>query len=142
ISSGWYSASLNNPDNKKFAAAMNRDYQQDPGYYSVGAYGAALMLEQALKDVNGRIEEKAAFMGALRKMQLANDPRGKVKLDALGNPVMDIYVRKVERVGGKLTNTVVKTYPAVTQFWTYTMRDFLANPVYSRDYPPANNIEK
>ncbi|MDB5941408.1 MAG: Extracellular ligand-binding receptor, partial [Ramlibacter sp.] len=115
ISSGWYSASLNNPDNKKFAAAMNRDYQQDPGYYSVGAYGAALMLEQALKDVNGRIEEKAAFMGALRKMQLANDPRGKVKLDALGNPVMDIYVRKVERVGGKLTNTVVKTYPAVTQ---------------------------
>jgi branched-chain amino acid transport system substrate-binding protein len=56
--------------------------------------------------------------------------------------VMDIYVRKVERVNGKLVNTVIKTYPAVSQFWTYSTRDFLAAPVYSRDYPPANNLEK
>jgi branched-chain amino acid transport system substrate-binding protein len=55
---------------------------------------------------------------------------------------MDMYIRKVERKGGKLTNTVIKTYPAVTQFWTYNKAGFLANPVYSRDYPPANNIEK
>ena len=142
ISSGWYTASLNNPDNKKFVAAMNRDYQQDPGYYSMGAYGAALMLEQALKDVKGKIEDKPAFMAALRKVQLSNDPRGKITLDALGNPVMDIYVRKVERVNGKLSNTVIKTYPAVSQFWTYNTKDFLANPVYTRDYPPANHIEK
>ncbi|MBC7468594.1 MAG: ABC transporter substrate-binding protein [Ramlibacter sp.] len=142
ISSGWYSATLANADNKKFVASMNRDYQQDPGYYSMGAYGAALMLEQALKDVKGKIEDKAAFMAALRKVQLSNDPRGKISLDALGNPVMDIYVRKVERVNGKLSNSVIKTYPAVSQFWTYNTKDFLANPVYTRDYPPANNIEK
>jgi branched-chain amino acid transport system substrate-binding protein len=142
VSAGWYAASLTNAENRKFVAAMNRDYQQDPGYYSMGAYGAALMLEQALKDVKGRIEDKPAFMAALRKVQLSNDPRGKVSLDALGNPVMDIYVRKVERVNGKLSNTVVKTYPAVGQFWTYSTKDFLAAPVYGRDYPPANNIEK
>lgn len=142
ISSGWYTAGINNPDNKRFVQSMNREYQQDPGYYSMGAYGAALMLEQALKDVKGKIEDKAAFMAALRKVQLSNDPRGKVSLDALGNPVMDIYVRKVERINGKLSNTVIKTYPAVSQFWTYNKKDFLANPVYSRDYPPANNIEK
>ena len=142
VSAGWYAASLTNAENRKFVAAMNRDSQQDPGYYSMGAYGAALMLEQALKDVNGRIEDKPAFMAALRKVHLGNDPRGKVSLDALGNPVLDIYVRKVERVNGKLSNTVVKTYPAVSQFWTYSTRDFLAAPVYSRDYPPASNIER
>ena len=142
VSSGWYTASLGNADNKKFVAAMNRDYQQDPGYYSMGAYGAALMLEQALKEVKGKIEDKAAFMAALRNVQIANDPRGKISLDALGNPVMDIHVRKVERVGGKLVNSVVKTYPAVSQFWTYPTKDFLASPVYARDYPPAANIEK
>ena len=142
LSSGWYTASLGNADNKKFVAAMNRDYQQDPGYYSMGAYGAALMLEQALKEVKGKIEDKQAFMAALRNVQLANDPRGKISLDALGNPVMDIHVRKVDRVGGKLVNTVVKTYPAVSQFWTYNTKDFLANPVYARDYPPAANLEK
>lgn len=142
ISSGWYAAGINNPDNKRFVQNMNRDYQQEPGYYSIGAYGAALMLEQALKEVKGRIEDKKAFMAALRNVQLDNDPRGKFSLDALGNPVMDIYVRKVERKGGKLSNTVIKTYPSVSQFWTYNTREFLANPVYSRDYPPANNIEK
>ena len=142
ISAGWYAASIDNADNKRFVQSINRDYQQDPGYYSMGAYGAALMLEQALKEVKGKIEDKAAFMAALRNVQLSNDPRGKISLDALGNPVMDIHVRKVERKNGKLTNTVVKTYPAVSQFWTYSRKDFLANPVYTRDYPAANNIEK
>jgi branched-chain amino acid transport system substrate-binding protein len=142
VSAGWYAASLGNADNKKFVASMNRDYQQDPGYYSMGAYGAALMLEQALKEVKGKIEDKPAFMAALRNVQLANDPRGKVSLDALGNPVMDIHVRKVERVNGKLVNSIVKTYPAVSQFWAYNKKDFLANPVYSRDYPAAANLEK
>jgi branched-chain amino acid transport system substrate-binding protein len=142
ISAGWYTATLNNPNNKKFAAEMNRDYKHDPGYYSVGAYGAALMLEQALKDVKGKIEDKPAFMAALRKVQLTNDPRGKLTLDALGQPVMDIYIRKVAKVNGKLVNSVVKTYPAVSQFWTYKQSDFLAAPVYSRDYPQAKNLEK
>jgi branched-chain amino acid transport system substrate-binding protein len=142
ISSGWYSATLDNPNNKKFVAEMNRDYKQDPGYYSVGAYSSALMLEQALKDVKGKIEDKQAFMAALRKVQLTNDPRGKISLDALGNPIMDIYIRKVERKNGKLVNAVIKTYPQVSQFWTYKQADFLAAPVYSRDYPPAKNLEK
>jgi branched-chain amino acid transport system substrate-binding protein len=40
-------------------------------------------------------------------------------------------------VGGKLTNTVVHTYPMVSQFWTYKADEFLKLPAYSRDYPPA-----
>jgi branched-chain amino acid transport system substrate-binding protein len=142
VSAGWYSATLDNPNNKKFVAEMNRDYKQDPGYYSVGAYSSALMLEQALKDVKGKIEDKQAFMAALRKVHLTNDPRGNISLDALGNPIMDIYIRKVERKNGKLVNAVIKTYPQVSQFWTYKQADFLAAPVYSRDYPPAKNLEK
>jgi len=142
VSSGWYAATIDNPNNKRFAAAINRDYKQDPGYYSIGAYGAALMLEEAVKAVKGKVEDKAAFMAALRNVRVANDPRGNITLDALGNPVMDVYIRKVERQNGKLVNAIVKTYPAVSQFWTYNRKDFLANPVYSRDYPPAAHLEK
>ena len=142
ISNGWYTAALDNPNNKKFVQAINRETKDDPGYYGVGAYGAALMMEQALKTVNGKVEDRNAFMAALRNVQVPNDPRGDVKLDALGNPVMDVYIRKVERKNGKLVNTVIKTYPAVTQFWTYEKKDFLASPVYSRDYPLAKNLEK
>ena len=142
VSSGWYTAALDNPNNKKFVQAINKETKDDPGYYGVGAYGAALMMEQALKAVNGKVEDRNAFMAALRNVQVPNDPRGDFKLDALGNPVMDVYIRKVERKNGKLVNSVVKTYPAVTQFWTYEKKDFLASPVYSRDYPLAKNLEK
>jgi branched-chain amino acid transport system substrate-binding protein len=142
VSNGWYTAALDNPNNKRFVQAINKETKDDPGYYTVGAYGAALMMEQALKTVNGKVEDRNAFMAALRNVQVPNDPRGEVRLDALGNPVMDVYIRKVERKNGKLVNTVVKTYPAVSQFWTYEKKDFLANPVYSRDYPVAKNIEK
>ncbi|MEP7056724.1 MAG: ABC transporter substrate-binding protein [Caldimonas sp.] len=142
VSSGWYAATIDNPNNKRFVAGINRDYKQDPGYYSIGAYGAALMLEEAVKAVKGKVEDKAAFMAALRNVRVPADPRGNVSLDALGNPVMDVYIRKVERRDGKLVNAIVKTYPAVSQFWTYSRKDFLASPVYSRDYPPAANLEK
>jgi len=142
ISSGWYAAGINNPANLRLVKEMNATYKMDPGYYSMGAYNAGLMLEQALKDTKGNIENKQQFMAALKTVQINNDPLGKFKLDALGNPVMDVYIRKVQQVNGKLSNTVIKTYPNVTQFWTYKTSDFLANPVYSRDYPPANNLEK
>jgi branched-chain amino acid transport system substrate-binding protein len=142
VSAGWYTAAIGNANNKRFVDAMQREYKEDPGYYSIGAYGAALMLEQAVKAINGKVEDKDALMAALRKVELTNDPRGTLKLDALGNPLMDVYIRKVERKDGKLVNSVVKTYPAVSQFWKYDQKEFLASPVYSRDYPPAKNIEK
>jgi branched-chain amino acid transport system substrate-binding protein len=53
------------------------------------------------------------------------------------NPTENIYILKVERVGGKLVNVPIHTYPMVSQFWTYKPEDFLKLPVYSRDYPPA-----
>jgi branched-chain amino acid transport system substrate-binding protein len=142
VSSGWYTAGIANANNKKFVDAMRKEYKEDPGYYSIGAYGAALMLEQAAAAVKGKVEDREAFMAALRKVEVANDPRGMIKLDALGNPLMDVYIRKVERKDGRLVNSVVKTYPAVSQFWKYDTKDFLANPVYSRDWPPAKNLEK
>jgi branched-chain amino acid transport system substrate-binding protein len=43
----------------------------------------------------------------------------------------------VERVGGKLQNTVIHTFTNVSQFWTYRPEDYLKNPVYSRDWPPC-----
>jgi branched-chain amino acid transport system substrate-binding protein len=141
VSSGWYTAAIDTPANKAFAQAINRDYGADPGYYTVGAYGAALMLEQALRAIGGKIEDKDAFMKALRTATVAGDPRGVIKLDEYGNPVMSVYVRKVERKDGKLANTVLKTYPDVSQFWTYDPKQFLASPVYARDYPPAKNLE-
>jgi branched-chain amino acid transport system substrate-binding protein len=72
---------------------------------------------------------------------LADTPRGAIKFDQYGNVVGDVFIRKCERKGGQLVNTVIKTYPNVSQFWTYEEKAFLAAPVYGRDSPPAKNLE-
>jgi branched-chain amino acid transport system substrate-binding protein len=68
--------------------------------------------------------------------------RGPVKFDELGNVVGNVYLRKVMRKDGRLVNSVFKTYPDVSQFWTYGKQAFLASPVYSRDFPPAKYLQK
>jgi branched-chain amino acid transport system substrate-binding protein len=138
---GWYAAGIDSPDNKRFVAAVNKEYGVDPGYYTLGAYSAGVLVEAAAKAVNGKVEDKEAFMKALRNPGTVHDARGDWKIDEYGNPTMTMFIRKVERKDGKLVNAVVKTYPNTSQFWTYDPKAFLAAPVYSRDVPPAKNLE-
>jgi branched-chain amino acid transport system substrate-binding protein len=138
---GWYAAGIDSTENKRFVSAVNNEYGVDPGYYTLGAYSAGVLVEAAAKAVNGKVEDKEAFMKALRNPGTVRDPRGDWIFDEYGNPVMTMYIRKVERKDGKLVNTVVKSYPNTSQFWTYDPKTFLAAPVYSRDSPPARNLE-
>lgn len=132
-----YSAALENPANKKFAAAYEAKYKQVPSYYSEGTYVAGVALKAALEATGGDIENVDRFLTALRRVDLSDSPRGPMKFDAYGNPIMNIYVRKVEKVNGRLQNTVIHTFPNISQFWTYKPEEFLKNPVYSRDNPPC-----
>jgi len=99
------------------------------------------VLEHAVKQIKGNVEDKAAFMKALKEAKVPETLRGPVSFDKYGNVIGNIYMRKVERKGGKLVNAVVKTYPDVSQFWKYNEEEFLKSPVYSRDFPPAKNLE-
>jgi branched-chain amino acid transport system substrate-binding protein len=136
----WYSAELDNPVNRKFAPAFRTEAKYDPGFYAAATYTDAAVLEAALTAVQGKIEDKKAFMAALKKTNVLAC-RGPVTFDDYGNVVGNVYIRRVERKDGRLVNAVVFTYPAVSQFWTYDPKAFLANPVYSRDWPPAKNLE-
>lgn len=134
-----YSAALDNPANKKFVADYQKKFDQVPSYYSEGTYVAMLALEDALKANGGDVEDTDKLLQALRKVDLSSAPRGPIKFDGYGNPVENIYVRKVEKVNGKLQNTVVHTFPSVSQFWTYGAEKFLKDPVYGRDWPPCKH---
>jgi branched-chain amino acid transport system substrate-binding protein len=107
--------------------------------YSEGTYVAGVALKAALEATGGDIESVDRFLASLRRVDLSDSPRGPMRFDDCGNPVQDIYVRKVERVGGRLQNTVIHPFPALSQFWTYKAEDYLGNPVYSRDYPPCKS---
>lgn len=134
-----YSAALNNPVNRKFVQAYEAKFKQVPSYYSEGTYVAGLQLKRALESIGGDAENTERLVAALRKVELTDTPRGSIRFDEYGNPIQNIYVRKVERVGGKLQNTVIYTFQNVSQFWTYKPDEYLKNPVYSRDYPPCKH---
>jgi branched-chain amino acid transport system substrate-binding protein len=141
LSGNWYSAQLDNEINKRFVAAIQRDYKVDPGVYAAETYLCGEVLDHAAKAIGGKLEDKNALNKALHEAKVPDTLRGPVSFDKYGNVVGNIFIRKVEKKGGKLVNTVVKTYPDVSQFWTYNVDEFLKNPVYSRDYPPAKNLE-
>jgi branched-chain amino acid transport system substrate-binding protein len=131
---------LANPINAKFAPAFRKAFGYDPGYYAAGSYVSGEVLEGALEAIKGKFADKDGLMAALKKTNIQT-ARGPVRFDSFGNVVGDVYIRQVERKDGRLVNGVIKTYPNVSQFWTYDQKQFLANPVYSRDYPPAKNLE-
>lgn len=141
VSGGWYSAAIDTPENKKVVEAFRKAGLSDPGYYSAGAYTAAMFLDLALQKIKGNIEDKAAFMKALRSLDVKDSFRGPMRIDEYGNPVLTVYIRKVEKKNGKLQNTVIQSYPDVSQFWKYNPKEFLSAPVYSRDYPKAAYLE-
>jgi len=62
---------------------------------------------EAIKAINGDVENRGKLMGALKKVELKDVPRGPMKLDNYGNPIQNIYIRKVEKKGGELQNTVI-----------------------------------
>jgi branched-chain amino acid transport system substrate-binding protein len=140
LTTSWYSAELDNPLNKVFAPAFRKQVKYDPGYYAGSTYLAGQILEAALKTVKANAEDKKALMTAIRSNNVETI-RGPIKFDEFGNVVGDVYIRKVTRSDGRLVNSVIKTYRDVSQFWTYDKAEFLKNPVYSRDFPPAKNLE-
>jgi branched-chain amino acid transport system substrate-binding protein len=138
ISSCWYSAQLDNPINKRFVAAYRADNGYDPGQYAAGTYLYGEVLYAAIEALKGRVEDKQAFIKALRGVRV-DTLRGPIAFDEYGNVVGNIYIRKVEKKDARLVNTNLYTYPNVSQFWTYDPKEFLKQPVYSRDWPPMKS---
>jgi branched-chain amino acid transport system substrate-binding protein len=141
ITGNWYSAQLDFPINKRFVAAIQRDYKVDPGVYAAETYVCGEVLDHALKQIGGKAEDRELLNKALHEAKVPDTVRGPLSFDKYGNAVGNSYIRKVEKKDGKYVNSVVKTYPNVSQFWTYNEDEFLKAPVYSRDFPPAKNLE-
>jgi branched-chain amino acid transport system substrate-binding protein len=134
-----YSQALDNPQNQKFAKAFEAKNGKMASYYSEACYTNARWIAEAVKALGGKVEDRDAFLAALKKVEVKDTPRGPISIDRWGNPVQNIYIRKVERVGGRLQNTVIATIPAVSQFWKFNPDEYVKLPLYSRDYPPCKH---
>src|SRR6059036_2113401 len=133
-----WAPTLATPANRTYMKLAEAKVGKTPAYFTAVMYSAGRWVAEAAKIVEGKVEDRERFLAAIRKAsETVEDPRGPIKLDESGNPTQNVYILKVERIDGKLTNTVLHTYPMVSQFWTYKPDEFLKLPAYGRDYPPA-----
>jgi branched-chain amino acid transport system substrate-binding protein len=143
VSALMYSAAIPTPKNEAFVKAYRKKFDKVPGYYSEGNYSTAQWIDEALTKHKGVYPGPAEFIKTMASITL-DAPRGTVKLDPeTKSPIENVYIKKVTKTKmfgyekEELWNTVIKTYPAVSTFWTYDKAKFLAQPVYSREFPPC-----
>jgi branched-chain amino acid transport system substrate-binding protein len=111
-----YTPTIDTAENRRFVQAFNRKYRKDPVYNNHLGYLAAKVAGEAIKAVNGTVEDQARFLDALRRVRF-DAPGGAFRFDDKQNAVIPTYLRKVERKDGKLQNTVFDVVPDVDQFW-------------------------
>src|ERR1700741_553667 len=146
VSALQYSAALDTPKNAEFVKAYRAKYSKVPSYFSESNYTTAQLIDEVMKKAGGKWPGPEQFVTTMAGLKI-DAVRGPVSFDEFRNPVQNIYVKKVEKKKmfgydkDELWNTVIKTYPAVGQFWTYGKEAFLQQPVYSRDFPPCKNCE-
>jgi len=132
-----YSTALKTSENIKFQERGRklRKGEDPPGFFAIN-YTAARFIIQAIESINGNVEDTDAFIKAMKSLKLQS-LRGPLKLDKYGHPIQNQYIRRMEKVGGSYQNTVIKTYPMVTQFFKFDPEKYLKQPSYTRDYPPC-----
>jgi branched-chain amino acid transport system substrate-binding protein len=133
-----WAPTIDNPANRAFVQLAEAKVKRTPSYFHAVMYSSGRWIIEAAKALGGQVEDRDRFLAALRRASDSTpDPRGPIKLDEYGNPTQNVYIVKVEKVDGRLQNTVIHTYPMVSQFWTYKADEFLKTPPYDRNYPPV-----
>ena len=118
VSALHYSAALTTPENQKFVKNYTAKYGDSPNMFAEQGYVSAQVIVKALDATGGNTSDKAQLLAAIRKVQF-DAPRGPFKFDQkTQNVIFDTYIRKVEKVNGKLVNTVIKSIPNVSDYWT------------------------
>jgi branched-chain amino acid transport system substrate-binding protein len=131
-----YSAGIDTPENKKFVRDFIKKYKMVPSWMAEFAYTMGLFSKSAIDAIGGKVEDRKAFLKEVYKVKI-NAPRGPVSLDSYGNAIQNVYVSKIIKVkdpdlGDIKINTPIKTYKAVSQFWKYDPKKFLAEGPYKR----------
>jgi branched-chain amino acid transport system substrate-binding protein len=111
VTSFHYSEAHNSPENKAYTAAYYKAYPKDrPNFMSVGGYDGMHLIAEVLKKTNGNTDAEK-FVEAAKGMKWIS-PRGPISIDpATRDIVQTVYIRKTERVAGKLQNVEFDQIP-------------------------------
>ncbi len=112
ITSGNYDYNHKSKMNAAFVKAYNAAAGRNPDFFAVGAWDGMHLIYAALKKTKGNTDADKLIAAA--KGMKWQSPRGMISIDpATRDIVQTVYVRKVEKVGGKLVNVEIAKIPNV-----------------------------
>jgi len=92
--------------NAKFVAAYNAAWGRNPDFFSVGGWDGMHLIHEALKKTGGKTDAEALIAAA--KGMKWESPRGPIAIDPETRDIVQtVYIRRVERVGGRLLNVEI-----------------------------------
>ncbi|MEZ4734219.1 MAG: ABC transporter substrate-binding protein [Caldilineaceae bacterium] len=98
---------LENAANQKFVADFQQKYNRVPTLYASQGYDAALLIDAAVKAVNGDLSDKAAVRKALETATF-DSVRGDFQFNTNHFPIQDYYLRQViKNDQGEIVNQLV-----------------------------------
>jgi branched-chain amino acid transport system substrate-binding protein len=100
---------LDNAANKKFVAAFEKEFGRLPSLYAAQGYDAAKLIDAAVRDSKGKLEDKAAVRKALEAAKF-DSVRGAFKFNVNHYPIQDYYLRVITKnAKGQITNRTIGT---------------------------------
>ena len=112
ITVGNYDWNHDSKLNRAFVKAYNDAYHRNPDFFSIGGYDGMHLIYEALKKTKGNADGDALIAAA--KGMKWESPRGPVSIDPDTRDIIQtVYVRKVEKVDGKLVNVEIDKIPNV-----------------------------
>ena len=98
--------------NEAFVKAYRGEFNRSPDVFSIGAWDGMHLIYEALKKTGGKADGDSLITAA--KGMKWESPRGPISIDPdTRDVVQNVYVRKVEKVGGATQNVEIDTIPNV-----------------------------
>jgi branched-chain amino acid transport system substrate-binding protein len=109
FNSSHWAHDMDNAENKRFVTDFQKEYGRLPSLYASQGYDAAMMMDGAVRDVKGKVDDKAALQKALEAKHFKS-VRGDFKFNTNHYPIQNYYLRAIGKdASGRITNKTMGT---------------------------------
>jgi branched-chain amino acid transport system substrate-binding protein len=107
VNTAHWSPDFSNPANVKFVAEFQKEYKRVPTLYASQGYDAAQLINAAVSDLKGKLDDRDAVRKALKAANF-DSVRGPFKFNTNHYPIQNYYVRTVssDNKGGLINKSL------------------------------------
>ena len=93
----FWNPDLDNPVSKRFVADFEKKYAYTPSLFAAQGYDAALLIDNGLRAVKGKVEDKEGLRAAFRKPTFQSVRGGTIRYNTNHFPIQNFYLYQVAK---------------------------------------------